>query len=205
VQIIVGSARHWLVDYRQSTSPFVEYMQFQRSFMMPGLKVSTVRLMAAISLECAGIFSYASGIEVPEGHVLKHSLSAEGVQIYECMASTDGNFTWTFNAPEARLFGGNGAVAVMHYAGPTWEAVGDKSKIVGQRVASSPSASKNSIPQLLLSAKVLVNGEMFEDIVYIQRIDTTGGSAPESGCDASSSQMKVSVPYTARYNFFKKG
>jgi hypothetical protein len=172
---------------------------------MQGFQIFVARSIGAVCLGGAGIVSYASGIDVPGGHLLKHSFSAEGVQIYECNASTDGNFSWTFKAPEARLFGSDGLVAVLHYAGPTWEAVGDKSKILGQRVASSPSATENSIPQLLLSVKVLVNGQMFEDIVYIQRLDTMGGSAPESGCDANSSQMKVSVPYTARYNFFKKG
>jgi hypothetical protein len=166
--------------------------------------ISIGRAIAVACLNGLCILSYAAGIDVPEGQVLKRSLNAQGVQIYTCIASTEGNFSWVFKAPEARLHGSDGTLAAIHYAGPTWESVGDGSKIVGQRLASIPSDAKGSIPQLLLSSKVIANGEMFEDITFIQRINTQGGAAPESGCDANASNQQVSVPYTARYDFFKK-
>lgn len=158
--------------------------------------------LACLSGLCT--FSYASEIDVPEGQALKLSLNAQGVQIYECLASEGGVFSWMFKAPQARLHAPDGNLAAIHYAGPTWESVGDGSKIQGQRVASLPSETTDSIPQLLLSAKVIARGEMFENITFIQRVNTKGGAAPESGCDANTANTKISVPYTARYDFFKK-
>jgi hypothetical protein len=176
----------------------------QRSSVMQVGHISIGRSIAAACLYGLCIFSYAAGIDVPAGQVLKQSLDAQGVQIYTCIASTEGKFSWVFKAPEARLYGPDGTLAAIHYAGPTWESVGDGSKLVGQRVASIPSDATGAIPQLLLSSKVIANGEMFEDITFIQRLNTQGGAAPESGCEANAINQQVSVPYTARYDFFKK-
>ena len=38
---------------------------------------------------------------------------------------------------------------------------------------------------------------------YIQRVNTTGGLAPTSGCDASTVGTVAKVPYTADYYFYK--
>jgi len=171
---------------------------------MQSVQVYICRSTVVVSLGWLCTVTFAAEIDVPAGQVLKHSFTAQGVQIYQCIPSTDGKFAWVFKAPEARLFGSDGSVVAIHYAGPTWESVSDGGKITGQRVASSPSEGKDSIPQLLLSAKVISNGELFEDISFIQRVNTRGGTAPEAGCDATATFKQVSVPYTARYEFYRR-
>jgi hypothetical protein len=161
------------------------------------------RSIAAVCLSGICCLSNATGIDVPDGQVLKHSFNAQGVQIYECVVSTGDAYSWTFKAPEAGLYGPDGKVAAIHYAGPTWESVGDGSKVRGQRVASSPSDAKDAIPQLLLAAKVLTPGNLFGDISFIQRLETKGGVAPASDCNANTAVKQVSVPYSARYDFFR--
>jgi hypothetical protein len=134
---------------------------------------------------------------------LKHSFNAQGVQIYECVVSSGDVYSWAFKAPEAGLYGPDGKVAAIHYAGPTWESVADGSKVQGQRVAFSPSEAKDAIPQLLLAAKVLNSGNLFGDISFIQRLETKGGVAPATDCNANTAVKQVSVPYSARYDFFR--
>ena len=51
-----------------------------------------------------------------------------------------------------------------------------------------------TIPWLLLSAKKTEGTGVFSKVSSIQRIDTTGGKAPESGCDAAGSGKEVRVP-----------
>lgn len=171
---------------------------------MHGVHVFIGRPFIAACLGWLCTVSGATEIDVPEGQILKQRFDAQGVQIYECVASTNGTFSWAFKAPEAGLYGTDGKVAAIHYAGPTWESVGDGSKIQGQRVASSPSEARDAIPYLLLSAKVITSGEMFGDITFVQRLNTNGGAAPASDCNAHTTVRQVSVPYTARYDFFKK-
>jgi hypothetical protein len=37
---------------------------------------------------------------------------------------------------------------------------------------------------------------------YIRRVDTKGGVAPSTGCDASHVSERTRVPYSATYQFF---
>src|SRR5262252_3576498 len=117
-------------------------------------------------------------LKAPEGHVLLKALG-KGVQIYTCKATTDNpaKFAWTFKAPEAELKNKEGENIGKHYAGPTWEA-SDGSKVVGalQQQAASPDPS--AIPWLLLKAKSNEGTGAFSKVIYIQRVDTTGGRAP---------------------------
>jgi hypothetical protein len=41
------------------------------------------------------------------------------------------------------------------------------------------------------------------DVTYVQRVNTVGGVAPATGCDAAHVDMKTAVPYTADYYFYK--
>src|SRR6266568_9511869 len=132
-----------------------------------------------------------AALEVPPGHKVAFHAFAEGVQIYESSGSA-----WVFVAPEAVLFadaGGHGEVGI-HYAGPTWESQSG-SKVVGSRVASSP--APNAIPWLLLQAVSTEGPGIFHRVTYIQRVNTTGGTAP--GTPGTASGTRVEVPYTAEY------
>jgi hypothetical protein len=146
----------------------------------------------------------AAALDAPHGNGRVFSLSARGVQIYECLPAQAGTFGWTFKAPEATLFDREGKVVATHYAGPTWESTDDGSKVKGTRVASEASTSPGAIPQLLLSANVLAPGKTFGQVSFIQRVHTVGGSAPAAGCEAVTRGAELRVPYTAIYNFLER-
>jgi hypothetical protein len=144
-----------------------------------------------------------SAIAVPDGHRLKVKFSASGVQIYRCQpsAAAASDFVWTFVAPEATLFDKAGKAAGRHYAGPSWES-DDGGRIVGKLAAKAAAPDGVSIPWLLLAATVAQSGETFGRIDFVQRLNTSGGAAPVSGCAGASAGAESRVPYTADYYFY---
>src|SRR5262245_57642068 len=151
-------------------------------------------------LSVAALAGCASSVQVPEAlkpassESLKRVVPAKGVQIYECREGR-----WLFVAPEADLFDSQGHVIGRHYAGPTWEAIGDGSKVVGKVKSRADAPIANAIPWLLLSTKSVGGQGYFADVTSIQRVATTGGSAPAGDC---SHGEKARVDYTADYYFF---
>ncbi len=131
----------------------------------------------------------------------------KGAQVYGCQAS-GGAPAWVFLAPAAILYelppnSPNGPEQVAtHSAGPVWQA-NDGSGLVGTTLQSTPSATPESIPQLLLSTQHFgtANG-VFSTVSYITRTATTGGTAPAAGCDSTHIGTTASVPYTAIYTFY---
>jgi hypothetical protein len=164
--------------------------------------VGLVAIAAYMALPPAA--ARAATLDAPPGNGRVFSLSARGMQIYECLPAQAGTFGWTFKAPEATLFDREDKIVATHYAGPTWESTADASKIQGTRVASEASLSPGAIPQLLLSAAVLAPGKTFGQVSFIQRVNTVGGSAPAAGCEAATQGPELRVPYTAVYNFLQR-
>jgi hypothetical protein len=70
---------------------------------------------------------------------------------------------------------------------------------------SAPSATPPAVPWLLLRATSTTGTGVFSNVTYVQRLNTTGGVAPATGCDASTSGMDTSVAYTADYLFYTGG
>jgi hypothetical protein len=60
-----------------------------------------------------------------------------------------------------------------------------------------------AIPWLLLGAKSVGPDGSFSKVTSIQRVNTTGGAAPTSGCSKATAGTPARVPYTADYYFFK--
>jgi|GEM_PF-549104 len=129
--------------------------------------------------------------------------NAKGFQVYECKASTAGGaaFAWALTGPDAELSDDQGKAMGKHYAGPTWEAP-DGSKVVGEKVQQADSPQATAVPWLLLRAKSTSGKGAFEHVTFVQRVDTTGGKAPASGCDAAHTGATTKVPYTATYYFY---
>jgi len=73
--------------------------------------------------------------------------------------------------------------------------------VVGEVKARA--ASQTSIPWLLLGAKSNAGVGLFGKTTYIQRLSTTGGLAPTTGCDASTVGSEAKMTYTALYVFFE--
>jgi hypothetical protein len=153
-----------------------------------------------------GIDMIPDGLQPPSGQVLALAVQGTGVQIYECKAAKEdpSRFSWTLKAPEADLKDLSGNFVGKHYAGPTWEA-SDGSKVVGEVVAKHDAPDPASIPWLLLRAKSTSGSGLFSAIASIQRLQTSGGSAPALKCDNSQSGKESRVPYSALYRFYKGG
>jgi hypothetical protein len=139
-------------------------------------------------------------LAAPASESLLRTLWADGVQIYECRARADGaGFPeWVFVAPEARLVDANGVLVGHHYAGPTWEA-GDGSKVVGVVKAKVDSPDPKAIPWLLLATHGTGKPGLFSKVSSIQRVATSGGSMPSTGCGTATIGKQERVPYTAQY------
>jgi hypothetical protein len=137
------------------------------------------------------------------GSTLLFELHAKGVQIYACEAKSDDAtaFVWTFKAPDAELLNKNGQVVGTHFSGPTWQGT-DGSAVVAAVAERADSPDAGSIPWLLLEATDHTGTGAFSTVTHIQRLNTSGGIAPETGCDADHAGEEIRVPYEATYAFF---
>ncbi|HLY18927.1 MAG TPA: DUF3455 domain-containing protein [Bryobacteraceae bacterium] len=100
------------------------------------------------------------------------------------------------------------------FGSPTWQSSFDSSVIWGNKLNSitagtDPSCpNSGAIPCLLLQVIGSQNGPSYPfgvltNATYVQRLNTSGGSAPGAGCAVSTDVgQQVLVPYTADYYFY---
>jgi hypothetical protein len=170
-------------------------------------------------------------IQVPAWNKLFLVGHATGTQNYICLPSGSG-FAFTLFTPQATLFNDNNKQIVTHFFSPnpdengtvraTWEHSKDTSTVWARVVpkdsrfpgdpggtSSDPAyVEPGAIPWLLLevvySQDGPTGGDKLTETSFIQRLNTTGGVAPSTGC-ASLSDVgnRAYVPYTADYYFYK--
>lgn len=142
-------------------------------------------------------------IQAPPDVAPVASLAAKGTQNYRCEA-TDTGTTWKLVAPDAELSDPTtpGVTVVKHGAGPSW-AHNDGSALVGDGKNAKKAASPDgkSIPWLLIPATPNGKPGVFQDVVFVQRIETQGGTSPASACSLG---QEIKVDYTATYVFYRK-
>jgi hypothetical protein len=147
-----------------------------------------------------GSMAQEQRVAAPPGATLLLDAAAQGVQIYKCEPAT-GGYHWVFTAPDAALFDAAGRQIGTHFAGPTWQAE-DGSKIVGEIVAQAPSLEPHAIPWLLLRVKARDGQGILSSVELVRRVDTQGGVAPATMCDATQAATQARMRYTARYLFY---
>jgi hypothetical protein len=148
---------------------------------------------------------------------------AEGTQNYICLPSAmaPSGFAWILAGPQATLFTSKGRQTATHFLSPNpeeggtaraaWQDSRDTSTVwaVKTQESSDPAfVDPNAIPWFLLEVKGADSGprggERISRARYIQRINTSGGKAPATGCEAAGDVGKREfVPYVADYLFFK--
>jgi Protein of unknown function (DUF3455) len=185
------------------------------AILVSSLSIATVQSMAQASFTQA-----PEPLSVPKGQTLLLTSKAKGSQIYVCRSTpkdTSGygdepdTYQWVLKAPEAVLFNAKGLQQGKHYLGPTWEWQ-DGSKIQGKVKAKVDAPDSQSIPWLLLEAhqptpmstKTDAVGGVLNSVEWVQRLNTVGGKAPQTGCDRSSQNREVRVSYTADYYFYRE-
>jgi hypothetical protein len=105
--------------------------------------------------------------------------------------------------PDAVLYDASFAQAGTHGLGPNWTST-DGSVVNGAKVAGVNSTTAGAIQWLLLMATSNTGTGVFSNITYVQRLNTAGGPAPATGCDAATT-ADVRIPYSADYYFFTGG
>ncbi len=169
----------------------------------PIRRLTYTMLLAAMST----VLSFSSDaqqmpqqLQPPVNQQLLLQVHGEGEQIYTC--KMDGaQFTWALKAPDAQLSDKDGKPFGKHFAGPSWEA-NDGSRVTGKALASAPSPDPDSIPWLLINIVSHDGNGLLSRVTTVQRLNTKGGKAPASGCDAAHSGREVRVRYSADYSFY---
>jgi Protein of unknown function (DUF3455) len=169
--------------------------------LIRGFRFAAVLAAASIGLS----FSIAAQdvppqLQPPVNEQLLLQVHAKGDQVYACKSDA-AQFTWTLKAPDAQLFDKNGKPFGKHFAGPSW-AANDGSRVTGKPAANSPSPDADSIPWLLVTIVSHEGNGVLARVTSIQRLNTKGGKAPASGCDASHTGTELRVPYSADYRFY---
>jgi hypothetical protein len=135
-----------------------------------------------------------------------------------CPAS---GFAFALFTPQATLFNDHDKQVTTHFFSPnpfengtiraTWQHSRDTSTVWGGRAISSSDpdfVAPDAIPWLLLpvagAQEGPTGGHRLAATTFIQRLNTSGGVAPSTGC-ASSTDVgaRAFVPYTADYFFYK--
>jgi hypothetical protein len=151
-------------------------------------------------------------IEIPDGggSVLLHAFGT-GTQDYSCVATAADagtTYAWTLTGPEADLKDCMMAKIGSHFASdagataPEWMTLADGTHVIAKRNAAFTPDGGTSIPWLLLEATSHMGTGTLSKTLFIQRVNTTGGKAPATGCDSTTVGATTKVDYTADYYFF---
>ena len=160
-------------------------------------------------------------IRVPAGNKAFLEGHAVGTQDYICLPSGSG-FAWTFFGPQATLFNDDDKqVITSHFLSPdpfeggtpraTWQHSQDTSTVWAMAIASSSNprfVAPGAIPWLLLQVVGAQDGPTggvtLSETTFIQRLNTSGGAAPATGCASLADVGKRAfVPYEADYIFYR--
>ena len=159
-----------------------------------------------------------SDVQVPAGSIAFLVGHAIGTQNYICLPSGRG-FAWALFTPQATLFDDQQQQVITHFFSPnpfeegkvraTWQHSRDTSTVWGQ-VVGQVTVTPGAIPWLLVQIEKIgaqdgpTGGDTLTATSFVQRLNTTGGVAPPTGC-ASFIDVgkKAFVPYTADYFFYR--
>lgn len=168
-----------------------------------------------------------SNLQVPSGNVPFVKGFATGTQNYICR-TTETGLAWTLFGPQATLFlkfnwlGGEVRQQIMtHFLSmnpqenglprATWQSSLDTSAVWGKAIANSSDpnyVAAGAIPWLLLeivgTERGPSGGSLLAPTTYIQRVNTSAGVAPATGCSQQSDVgSTVLVPYKTDYFFYR--
>jgi hypothetical protein len=173
-------------------------------------------------------------LQVPEGAEAFLVGHARGTQNYVCLPTAAGGFAYTLFTPEATLFRDNGKAIITHFFSPnlhrfepntnprvtasgtiraTWQH-SDNSKVwafvaePGHSSTDPAFVEPGAVAWLKLTVvgarKGRTGGDTLAKTTFIQRVNTSGGLAPATGCSSLPDVGKQAfVPYRADYFFFE--
>lgn len=161
--------------------------------------LSLLLLLGSLVSAPAAETSLPGAIAAP-GETILLTVHAEGAQVYECKAGSDGKPAWAFREPIATLLA-DGKTVGRHYTGPNWEHI-DGSAVVGKVAGSAPGTTSDDIPWLKLEVISHRGSGALTAATTVQRIYTRGGKL-DGACDQPGALR--SAPCSAEYVFLRKG
>jgi Protein of unknown function (DUF3455) len=167
---------------------------------MPHLRTAALAALLLAGAQLSATAAELPGAIAAPGETVVLSVHAEGAQVYECKAGTDGKPSWLFREPIATLMT-DGKTVGRHYAGPNWEDA-DGSAVTGKVAGSTPGATANDIAWLKLDVIAHRGSGVLSGVTTVQRINTVGGQLA-GACDKVGATK--SAPYSADYVFLRKG
>ncbi len=140
-------------------------------------------------------------LQAPAGSTVTFHVYATGVQIYRWNGTS-----WAFVAPEAVLFGdaSHDAVVGIHFGtptGPAWQSLSGSEVVGNGLTAKRCTPDPTAIPWLGLDALSTEGPGVFDQVTFLQRLNTVGGIAPTAPGSSLGEQRRV--PYTAEYVFYQ--
>jgi Protein of unknown function (DUF3455) len=163
-------------------------------------KTATLALLLLSASLAGSRAAELPGTIAAPGETTVLSVHAEGAQVYECKAGTDGKPIWLFREPIATLMA-DGKTVGRHYAGPNWEDA-DGSAVTGKAIGNAPGATPGDIAWLKLEVIAHRGSGLLSGVTTVQRINTEGGQLA-GPCDKVGATK--SAPYSADYVFLRKG
>ena len=163
--------------------------------------------------------SVPADIQVPPGNQAAFVGHAVGTQNYVCLPADDA-FKFVLFTPQATLVGDDDLQLTTHYFSPnpaeggtiraTWQDSRDSSTVLARATNSSsdpnfvaPGAIAWVLLQRVGSQAGPNGGDALTGTTFVQRLSTTGGVAPSTGCETSTDVgHQAFVPYTADYFFY---
>jgi hypothetical protein len=165
---------------------------------------------------------------VPAGNELFLGTHAVGTQNYVCQPSGAG-VAYVLFTPQATLFGEDGGQVITHFNSPNPDEPNTDPKVVAPQGTiratwqfkdtsrvwakvhqpnGAVTVKQDAIAWLLLDAvghqSGPTGGDKLTKTTFVQRLNTTGGLAPSTGCSSLADVgNKAFVPYTADYFFYK--
>jgi uncharacterized protein DUF3455 len=164
---------------------------------------------------------------VPAGNKLFLGTHAVGTQNYVCQPSGAG-VAYVLFTPQATLSGEGGVQIITHYNSPNPDEPNADPKVVADGIIRATwqdkdtsrvwakvhqpngavTVNQEAIAWLLLDAVGHQNeptgGAKLANTSFVQRLNTTGGLAPKTGCSSVTDVgNKAFVPYTADYFFYQ--
>ena len=183
--------------------------------------VSTVSLAHGSHGDEITVPPVPTNIQVPVGNTAFFVGHATGTQNYVCLPSGT-SFKYTLFTPQATLFNDAGNEVITHYFSPnpdehgtiraTWQHSRDTSTVWGAVPPTDSSTDANFVkPGAIAWLRVTVvgaeegpnGGDTLEKTTFIQRLNTSGGLAPSTGCGSLADVGHTAfAPYTADYFFY---
>ena len=171
-----------------------------------------------------------TNIAVPAGNEVFLVGHALGTQNYVCLPSGAG-VAFTLFTPQATLFSDDGKQLTTHFFSPnpfesntnpavfaagairaTWQHSRDTSSVWAQVKPGDSSTdaafvAPHAVAWLKLTASLPTDGSVggtLTQTTFIQRLNTSGGVAPSTGCNSPADIGHLAfVPYTADYFFYR--